>query len=185
MKRVKLLTRQPTAIERLFAAMQEGETEELLRLLHPRIEWTPTLWSGEAMYRGHEGVHLWLSQFGEELEHLDVRVQKGKSCGDRGAVLGIVFDTRGKQKFAVKVAWSYEMEDGLLRRGRAHNTWEEALEAVDLSDEPSPASSSEPAPKAGRRALGHVRQVLRGDHCPVRRRLARRRQGRSAQRSHR
>ena len=182
MKRVKLLTRQPTVIERLFAAVQEGETEEVLKLLHLRVEWTPTLWSGEAMYRGHEGVHLWLSQFGEALEHLDVRVQQVEACGDRGAVLGIVFDTREKQKFAVKVAWSYEMEDGLLRRGRAHDTWEEALEAVDLSDGSSPASPSESSPKAGRDTL--VRQVLRGDHCPVRRRLARRRQGRSAERLH-
>jgi hypothetical protein len=45
------------------------------------------------MYRGHEGVHLWLSQFGEHLEHLDIRVQKAVVDGDCGAVLGIVFDT--------------------------------------------------------------------------------------------
>ena len=120
-------------IERLFTAVLHGEPEELLKLLHPRIEWTPTVWSGEAMYRGHEGVHLWLSQFGEQLEHLDIRVRKVETREDRGAVLGIVFDTRGDQKFAVEVPWSYEMEDGLLRRGRAHGTWEEALRAVHLT----------------------------------------------------
>jgi ketosteroid isomerase-like protein len=176
---------QPTIVERLFDAVVEGDPEKVLALLHSKVEWTPTAWSGEAMYRGHEGIHLWLSQFGESLQHLDVRVQKTATGDGCGAVLGIVFDTRGEQKFAVKVAWSYEMEDGLLRRGRAHNTWEEALEAVGLSDGSSPASPSEPALKAGRRALGHVRQVLRGDHCPVRRRLARRRRGRSAERPHR
>ena len=33
------------------------------------------------MYRGEEGVHLWLSQFGEELEHLDIRVRDVESGG--------------------------------------------------------------------------------------------------------
>jgi len=122
----------PTVIERLFSALQQGDPEKVLALLHSKVEWTPTAWSGEAMYRGHEGVHLWLSQFGESLEHLDIRVQNAKASGNRGAVLGIVFDTRGNQKFAVKVAWSYEMEGDLLRRGRAHDTWEEALHAAGL-----------------------------------------------------
>ena len=123
---------QPTVIERLFEAVVEGNPDKVLALLHSKVEWTPTVWSGEAMYRGHEGVHLWLSQFGEHLQYLDVRVQKAVSRDGRGAVLGIVFDTRGEQKFAVKVAWSYEMEGELLRRGRAHDTWEEALEAAGL-----------------------------------------------------
>jgi ketosteroid isomerase-like protein len=124
---------EPTVIERLFDAVVAGDPDKVLELLHSKIEWTPTAWSGEAMYRGHEGVHLWLSQFGESLEHLDIRVQKAESRDGRGAVLGIVFDTRGEQKFAVKVAWSFEMEGELLRRGRAHDTWEEALEAAGLS----------------------------------------------------
>jgi ketosteroid isomerase-like protein len=125
---------QTTVIERLFKRMLRGEPERVLDLLHPRIEWTPTVWSGEAMYRGHEGVHLWLSQFGESLEHLDVRVLKVEEREGRGAVLGMVFDTRGEQTFAVEVPWSYEMEGDLLRRGRAHGSWEEALAAAHLRD---------------------------------------------------
>jgi ketosteroid isomerase-like protein len=133
LKPVDIRTREePTAIERVFAAVQQGEPERVLELLHPKVEWTPTVWSGEAMYRGHEGVHLWLSQFGEDLRHLDIRVQKVEVQGDRGAALGIVFDTRGNRTFAVEVPWSWEMEGGLLRRGRAHGTWEEALRAARL-----------------------------------------------------
>jgi ketosteroid isomerase-like protein len=122
----------PTAFERVFLAVQRGEPEQVLKLLHSQVEWTPTLWSGEAMYRGHEGVHLWLSQFGENLEYLDVRVTKIEDRGNRGAAHGIVFDTRGNQKFAVEVAWSYELEGGLIRRARAHGSWEEARHAVGL-----------------------------------------------------
>lgn len=176
MKRVKTRVERPTAIERVFAAVQEGDTDQVLRLLHPKAEWTPTMWSGERMYRGHEGIHLWLSQFGEQLERLDVRIQKVEISGERGAVLGIVFDTRGDQKFAVKVAWSYEMEDGLLRRGCAHDTWEEAVEAAGLVGEPQeplPPATAEPEVRTRGRDVGRVRRVLRGDYCPVRQRLAR------------
>jgi ketosteroid isomerase-like protein len=123
---------QITVIERLFEAVQQSDLDRVLKLLHPRAEWTPTVWSGEPMYRGQEGVHLWLSQFGEEIEYLDVRVKRTETRENRGAVQGIVFDTRGSQTFAVEVCWSFELEDGLLRRGRAHDNWEEALRAAGI-----------------------------------------------------
>ncbi|HEX6780856.1 MAG TPA: nuclear transport factor 2 family protein [Solirubrobacterales bacterium] len=121
-----------TIVEQVFEAIQRNDPNRLLEVLHPSVEWTPTVWSGEAMYRGEEGVHLWLSQFGEELEHLDIRVRDVESRQDRSAVRGIVFDTRGAQTFAVEVSWSFEIEEGLVRRGRAHNSWEEALQAAGI-----------------------------------------------------
>jgi hypothetical protein len=123
---------EPTIIERLFKAVVGGGPSEVLELLHPQVEWSPTAWSGEEMYRGHEGVQRWLSQFGEDLEYLDIRVQRVEARENRRAVLGIVFDTRGDQTFAVQVPWSFELDEGLLRRGRAHGTWEEAVEALGL-----------------------------------------------------
>lgn len=134
MKRTRLSSDvEATIIERLFALMREGKPEQVLKLLHPRVEWAPTAWSGEAMYRGHEGVHLWLSQFGETLEHLEIKVEKVEAREGRGAVLGTVFDTRGERTFVVKVPWSYETENGLLRRGQAHGSWEEALLAAGVT----------------------------------------------------
>jgi ketosteroid isomerase-like protein len=121
-----------TVIERLFGALGRNDPEGVLELLHPKAEWTPTVWSGEPMYRGEEAVHLWLSQFGEELEHLDIQVRETEIRGNRGAVRGIVFDTRGSQTFAVEVCWSFELEEGLLRRGRAHDSWEKALRGAGL-----------------------------------------------------
>ena len=119
-------------ITRLFEAIQRSDPDGVLGLVHPRAEWTPTVWSGDAMYRGQEGFHLWLSQFGEELEHLDIQVREIESRGERCAVRGIVFDTRGERTFAVEVSWSFQLEDGLVRRGRAHGSWEEALVAAGL-----------------------------------------------------
>lgn len=167
----------PSAFERVFLAVERGEPEGVLKLLHSKVEWMPTLWSGGSTYRGHEGVHLWLSQFGENLEYLDIRVTRIEDRGDRGAAQGVVFDTRGNQKFAVEVAWSFELEEGLLRRARAHDTWEEALEAAGLPEQPeegAPASTAKADSGAGRGALVRFRQALRPNpECPVGRHFCR------------
>lgn len=124
---------EPTVVERIFIAMVGGEPETVIELLHPQVEWQPTVWSREEdVYRGPEGVEKWLSQFGPALERLDVRVEQVRVEGDRGAVQGTVFDSRDGNMFAVRVAWSFELEEGLLRRGRAHESWEEALQALGL-----------------------------------------------------
>jgi ketosteroid isomerase-like protein len=124
---------EPTIIERLFIAVLQREPEAVLALVHPRAEWTPSSWSGQETFKGHKGVRRWLAQFGDGLEHLDIRVEKVRTEGDRGVVLGTVFDTRDEGMFAVRVAWSFELKDGLLRRGRAHETWEEAEREAGLS----------------------------------------------------
>jgi hypothetical protein len=112
--------------------MLGGEPEEVLKLLHPQAEWSPTVWSGGEVYRGHDGIKRWLAQFGPGLEYLDLRIEKVRNEGERGAVLGTVFDSRDEGMFAVRVAWSFELEEGLLRRARAYETWEEAVQAVGL-----------------------------------------------------
>jgi hypothetical protein len=120
-------------IERLLIAMLGGKTEEVLELLHPQAEWSPTVWSGEEeVYRGREGVKRWLDQFGPGLEHLDLRIEQVRVEEERGAVLGTVFDSRDEGMFAARIAWSFELEDGLLRRGCAHETWDEAVRAAGL-----------------------------------------------------
>jgi hypothetical protein len=123
-----------TVIERIFVALISGEPETVVELIHPEGEWSPTMWSGNQVYRGPEGVREWLAQFGDGLEHLDLRVEKMKTEGNRGAVLGTVFDSREEGMFAARVAWSFELEDGLMRRGRAHETWEEAVREAGLAE---------------------------------------------------
>lgn len=125
-------------IERIFIAMIGGEPEAVLALIHPQAEWTPTLWSGEQTYKGREGVAEWLAQFGSGLEYLDHQVERMRIEGDRGAVQGTVFDSRDRGMFAVRVSWSFELKDGMMRRGRAHDSWEEALRAVGLAEGAEP-----------------------------------------------
>jgi hypothetical protein len=126
------LSSSPSIVERLFIGMIRGEPETIVELVHPQAEWEPTMWSGGEVYRGPEGVQRWLSQFGEALEHLDIRVEEIKSEDERAAVLGTVFDSRDEGMFAVRIAWSFELDGELVRRGRAHDTWEEAKRAAGL-----------------------------------------------------
>jgi ketosteroid isomerase-like protein len=130
----------PTIVERLFIAVIEGEPDRVLALIHPQGEWTPTVWSGQQTYKGCEGVREWLTQFGPGLENLDLRVERVETDGDRGAVLGTVFDSREGGMFAVRVAWSFVLEGELMRRGQAHESWEEALRAVGLEGAHSQSS---------------------------------------------
>jgi ketosteroid isomerase-like protein len=123
---------EPHLVERLFIALVSREPEGILEMLHPQVEWRPTVWSGAEVYRGRDGVQRWLDQFGPGLQHLDVTVEKVRLDRDRGAVLGAVFDSREGGMFAVRVAWTFELEDGLLRRGRAVETWNEALQEAGL-----------------------------------------------------
>jgi hypothetical protein len=126
--------REPTVIEQVFIALIGREPGRVLELVHPQVEWTPTHWSGEHTYKGRAGVAEWLQQFGSGLEYLDHRVERMQIEGDRGAVQATVFDGRDRGMFAVRVSWSFELEQGLLRRGRAHDGWEEALRAVGLAE---------------------------------------------------
>jgi hypothetical protein len=123
-----------TIVERLFIAMLEKKTDTVLGLIHPQGEWTPTVWSGQQTYKGPEGVREWLAQFGPGLQYLDLRVERVKVESERGAVLGTVFDSRERGMFAVRVAWSFELEESLMRRGQSHDSWEEALRAVGLAE---------------------------------------------------
>jgi hypothetical protein len=124
-----------TIVERLFIAMLEKKTDTVLGLIHPQGEWTPTVWSGQQTYKGPEGVREWLAQFGPGLQYLDLQVDRVQVEGERGAVLGTVFDSREGGMFAVRVAWSFELEEELMRRGQAHDSWEEALRAVGLVED--------------------------------------------------
>jgi SnoaL-like protein len=122
-----------TVIERLLLAMVNGEPELVPELLHPEVVWEPTMWSGGEVFRGPAAVQRWLDQFGQGLANYELRVEKVEQAGDRGAVLGSVFDSRAEETIGVRVAWSFELENGLLRHGKAFQSWDEAAQAAGLS----------------------------------------------------
>ena len=127
-------------VRKSYAAWTEGDLDAMLRLADPEVE---LLTSGSfpdlaPVYRGHRG----LREFWEAIRapwdmfHLDVeRVVEGEDC----AAMLVTFRARGKDSGVVT-----NMEQGhamRFRDGRAvivsvHTSFEHALEAVALSDQP-------------------------------------------------
>lgn len=97
------------------------------------MTWRPTLWSGASAFRGREGLNRWLDQFGARLEHLRVEVSEIQDTALGALVLGTVHDTRDGGSFSVRLGWTFEIEDGLIVEGRAHESWEEARRAAGVS----------------------------------------------------
>lgn len=120
-------------VESLFSAIADGDRESALRVVHPAVVWTPTVWSGSATLRGRGAVRAWFDQFGPALA--DLRVHAGNILQEDGWVvaLGTVHDSRGGGSFVTRVGWTFAVEDAMVIEGRAYGTWEEAREAGGLA----------------------------------------------------
>ena len=117
-------------VARLFESITRGDADGALACVHPDVVWSPTVWSGAATLRGHDGVRSWLAQFGPGLEHLKIDLAELATRGGWIAALGTVHDTRDGGSFSTRVGWTFAVRDGLVVEGRAHQSWEEAREAA-------------------------------------------------------
>ena len=123
----------------LFDAVNAGQRDAALALVHPSGTWSPTTWSGPGARHGREGVAAWLDQFGPGLMHLRVEVEEIIETEPWVLVLGTVLDTRDGLAFTSQVGWTFQVEGGLVIAGRAYETWEAARQA---SVPPGPAPPS-------------------------------------------
>jgi ketosteroid isomerase-like protein len=114
-------------------AINAGERDAVRALVHPRVAWRPTLWSGASTFHGREGVGRWLDQFGPGIEHLRIEVAEIHEAASGALVLGVVHDTRDGGSFSARLGWTFEVEDGLVVDGRAYESWEEARRAAGVA----------------------------------------------------
>lgn len=115
----------------LFDAVNAGQREDVLALVHPSGTWSPTAWSGPATRRGREGVAAWLDQFGPGLMHIRIEVDEIIDAEPWVLALGTVLDTRDGLAFSTQVGWGFEVREGLVVAGRAYGTWNEARQALN------------------------------------------------------
>jgi ketosteroid isomerase-like protein len=115
-------------ITRLFEALDQGDRDGVLALVDPEVDWHPTVWSGGTAH-GRRGVAEWLDQFGADLRDLEVDLAELEGRDDHVLALGTVFDRRTDQPFAVRVGWIFGVGEGLVIRGRAFESWEQARAA--------------------------------------------------------
>jgi len=126
-------------VETAFRAWNGGDRDGWLALSHPDVEWSSGILrqveGGNAVHRGRAEV----GQFWDDwhaLWDLDIEVSEFRDLGDTVLVLAQL-RTRGKSSGAEverSIGYTFEFEDGLVRRARAYPSPEEALEAAGLSE---------------------------------------------------
>ena len=123
--------REPSRIvSDLFEAINSGDKEQALLLIHPDVVWYPTTWSGSSTLLGRGQVRAWFDQFGQSLECLRIEAADTFGLGGWVVALGTVHDTRDGSSFAVRVGWTFAVEDEMIREGRSYPSWEDAREAA-------------------------------------------------------
>ncbi len=126
-------------VRRLIDDWNGRDREAWMALSHPDVEWSSAILrqveGGDAVHRGRAEV----GQFWDEwhaLWDLDIEVSESRDLGDTVLVLAQL-RTRGKSSGAEverSIGYTFEFEDGLVRRARAYPSPEEALEAAGLSE---------------------------------------------------
>jgi ketosteroid isomerase-like protein len=117
-------------------AWNRRDLDGLLALCHPDVEWTSAIKGrvegGEATYRGHEGMRRYWEEW-QSIWDLLIEVAEVRESGDRVVVLGGI-RTRGASRVVVesRMAFVFQIEDGLIRRLRSYLDRDEALAAAGL-----------------------------------------------------
>ena len=124
-----------------------------LELIHPDVEWVPlrAVLDGD-VYRGHEGIHHFIADMDEDIEHMQVRVDDVLEVGENVVVHGaIVGKGRGSgMDLDLELGWVLHAREGRVDYLRAFSDRADALKAAEAAREgvelplgpPSPALDS-------------------------------------------
>jgi hypothetical protein len=87
----------------------------------------------ERLYRGHGELRRFWTTFREPWESLHIRVDQVREVGNVVVVLGTVEGhARDGMTVEREAAWDWRFVDDRSIRVKAHATWKEALEAVNV-----------------------------------------------------
>jgi ketosteroid isomerase-like protein len=121
-------------VRQLFEAFNRRDTDALLELLHPHVEWLPMLAKLEgAVYRGRDEVARWVAELDREWAEFRPHLQECRDLGDVVLALGT-----GGRGSGVDVEAPFfgvlTVRGGKLAALRTFTTEAEALEAVGLRE---------------------------------------------------
>jgi ketosteroid isomerase-like protein len=131
-------------VRRVFDAVARRDTETVLSLYHPDLEWNGSrhrwaevLGHGMARFRGHEGLRRWARQYYEAWENLEDNIEELIDAGDQ--VISIVTTRARGRASGVEVEWKHNAGVWTIRDGKVVRvvwlpTREEALEAAGLRE---------------------------------------------------
>ena len=129
-------------VRRLFEAISRRDTEAVLSLYDPEVEWdgsrhpmSPIL--GERHFHGHEGIRRFSHLYYEMWESLEDDLIEVIDAGERVISLSTT-RARGRQS-GIEVEWNRQAGVWTIRNGKIVRivwfpTREEALEAAGLSE---------------------------------------------------
>jgi ketosteroid isomerase-like protein len=124
-----------------FAATARRDAGRLIEIASSDIEYIPIMASLEGrVYRGHEGVCLWLEELYEYWDVFEPIGQEFHERGDMVIALGF-WNARGKasgaQLSSEPATWIVEFQNGKMTRLRTYTSREEAFREIGIksSDE--------------------------------------------------
>ena len=125
------------AVRRGFDAWNRGDVEGWLQPLHPEVEFrTSGLYPGtDPVYRGHDDMRRFWTSFREPWEVLQIRVDETREVDDGVVILG-TFEAQARDGMSVQreASWILWLTGDLIAQIQTHTSWQEALEAVGLSE---------------------------------------------------
>jgi ketosteroid isomerase-like protein len=119
-------------------ALNRGDINALLEVMHPDVELRPSLVGGieQTVFRGRAGYRKWFEQQSETYDYVTFEPHDFRATGDH---VVIVYTTRVRAKrsgieFESPGATVLTLHDGLVTAQAGYQEPHEALEAVGLSE---------------------------------------------------
>jgi uncharacterized protein len=127
-------------VRRIYGAAARRDTESVLELYDPDVEWEMPgpagRMIGEGVYRGHEGLRRWFREWYEAWETVEEEIVELIDAGEQ--VISVV-TARGRGRASgVEIDWQYAsvwtIRDGKIARVVVLPSRDKALEAAGLPE---------------------------------------------------
>ena len=131
-------------VRRLYAAVARRDSETVLSIYHPEVEWDHTHndpgltgLMGTSVWHGHEGIRQWSRDWYEAWEQVDASLEEVIDAGDEDVVAVLNYSGRGRTsgiEVSVRMGGVFTIKEGKVVRAAWFRTRSEALEAAGLSE---------------------------------------------------
>jgi hypothetical protein len=126
-------------VRRLYAAVARRDSETVLSIYHPEVEWdhthNPGL-MGTSVWHGHEGIRQWSRDWYEAWEQVDASLEEVIDAGEEDVVAVLSYSGRGRtsgiEVSVVRMGGVLTIKEGKVVRAAWFPTRREALEAAGL-----------------------------------------------------
>jgi ketosteroid isomerase-like protein len=123
-------------VQSLLSAWARNDVVAMLRFLHPEVEWRPSRASESwaRLYRGHAAVQEWTQELSRRTVDVRVVPERVEPVGSLVGVYGELVGTRAGEPMPPKrLAWVFEVQDGLVTRAEGFDDERDAARALEAA----------------------------------------------------